>query len=136
MENYERDRTLEDVHRDVAFANTYRLEYIKHLMSIAAGIFVISIAFIKDFVGDYDKAVFKSGLVSGWAFLILSIVAGIFHMKCWDRFYISYRKNFEEGLKRRKVINKYRTIAEFCQITFFILAIVMIFAFSVVNLFR
>lgn len=132
----EQVRNLEDIHRDVDFANRYRLEYIKHLMSIAAGIFVVSIAFIKDFVGDYKTAIFKIPLIIGWAFLILSIAAGIFHMKCWDRFYISYRKSFDEGARRRKVINVYRTIAETSQIVFFILGLILIFAFSVANLLK
>ncbi len=128
------DRTLEDIHRDVDFSNRYRLEYIKHLMSLSAGIFVISIAFMKDVVGGYSTAVFKIGLVVGWAFLILSLVGGIFHMKCWDRYYISYRKPKDVGDIRRKRINRWRIIAETSQITFFALGIVLLFGFAALNL--
>lgn len=130
------NRTLEDIHRDVDFANRYRLEYIKHLMSIAAGIFVISITFMKDFVGNYGTAIFKMGLVAGWGCLVMSIVSGIGHMKCWDRYYISYRKQREEGDRRRKRINLWRIISETLQISFFIAGLVLIFSFSVMNLMK
>jgi hypothetical protein len=74
-------RDLEDIHRNVDFANRCRLEYVTHLMSLAAGIFAVSIAFTKDFVPSYSEASFKLGLVGGWLSLVLSLVGGIFHMK-------------------------------------------------------
>jgi len=129
-------RSLADVHRDVDFANRYRTEYIKHLMSLSAGIFVISIAFMKDVVGGYTNAVFKLGLAVGWFCLILSLVGGIFHMKCWDRFYISYRKPLDEGKNRRRIINRWRIFSEICQIAFFVLGMVMISVFAALNLLR
>ena len=127
-------RTLTHIQQDVDFANRYRIAYIKHLMSLSAGIFVISIAFMRDVIGAYSQPVFKSGLVSGWACLILSLVAGILHMKCWDRFYISYRKPKEEGEKRRNKINTLRVGAEAGQIAFFVLGLVLIFYFAAANL--
>ena len=130
------ERTLADLHRDVDFANRYRTEYIKHLMSLSAGIFVISIAFMKDVVGSYTNAAFKFGLVVGWLCLILSLIGGIFHMKCWDRFYISYLKPLDEGKKRRRIINHWRIFSEVCQITFFALGMLLIFVFAGLNLLK
>ena len=127
-------RTLEDIHRDVDFSNRYRLEYIKHLMSLSAGIFVISVAFMKDVIGEPTVVVFKLGLITGWGFLILSLVGGILHMKCWDRYYISYRKDEDIGNIRRKHINMWRIAFETCQIAFFLLGITMIFCFVALNL--
>jgi hypothetical protein len=127
------ERTLEDVHRDVEFANRYRLEYIKHIMSIAAGVFVISIAFMGELTGD--KIVeSKSTLVCGWFLLLLSLVAGIFHMKCWDRFFTSFRKDFAEGSRRRKRINRIRILVETLQIGLFVVGLLCVFLFARANL--
>ena len=85
-------RTLQDIHRDVEFANKYRIENIKHLLAFSAGIFVLLIAFMRYIIGVESAPTFKIGLIMGWGFLVLSMIGDIFHMKAWDRFYISYRK--------------------------------------------
>lgn len=130
MEN----RTLEDIHFDVGLANNYRLEYIKHLMSLSAGIFVISIAFMSDLISGIATARCKFTIIIGWGLLILSLIGGIFHMKSWDRFYISYRKETEIGVKRRSKINKYRILSESFQVSSFLLGIILIFLFVAINL--
>jgi hypothetical protein len=132
----EESRTLADLHRDVDFANRYRTEYIKHMMSLSAGIFVISVAFMKEIIGGYSNSVFRYGLILGWLCLILSLIGGIFLMKCWDRFFISYRNPINEGKKKRKVINRWRIFSEACQITFFVLGLVLIFSFAALNLLK
>ncbi|MBN2261095.1 MAG: hypothetical protein JW702_11145 [Clostridiales bacterium] len=130
MEN----RTLEEIHYDVGLANNYRIEYIKHLMSLSAGIFVISIAFMSDLVKEIENAEHKVIIILGWGFLIISLIGGIFHMKCWDRFYISYRKEMDIGNIRRKKINKYRILAEIIQVSSFLTGIIFIFLFVSTNL--
>ena len=61
------------------------------MMSIAAGIFVLSVAFMKDLVAP-GPVVSPWLLTGSWGLLVLSLVAGVGHMKAWDRFYIAYRK--------------------------------------------
>ena len=96
------NRNLDQIQKDIEFANNYRLEAIKHLMSIAAGIFVFSVAFMKDVIPNGSTATLKWALSWSWGLLLLSLLTGIILMKLWDKFYASYRKSNDEGLNRRK----------------------------------
>ncbi len=131
------ERTLSDVHRDVDFANRYRLEYIKHLISVAAALFLLSVAFMKDVLGvNSSQAHFKVFLGLAWLFLIVSTIAGIFHLRSWAEFYITYLKPFKdkEANKRRRVINYRRKVFENCQLIFFGLSLLCFLIFAVRNL--
>jgi hypothetical protein len=102
METTRHDRTLDNIHQDVDFANRYRIEYIKHLLSLSGGIFVISIGLLGNDLKHAHFSLFRESIVLGWLALILSMMGGIFHMRVWDKFYMSFRKPYEEGLLRRK----------------------------------
>ena len=130
------NRTLEDIHRDVDFANRYRLEFIKHCMSLAAAVFVFTVAFIKDIVGN-DPISGKWLIGIGWGAMIVSLLAGLGHLAGWDRYYISYRdfwKKESEGKTKRKTINCWRRAAMLLQIAGFFAGLVAIAVFCFKNL--
>ncbi|WP_010605281.1 hypothetical protein [Pseudoalteromonas maricaloris] len=128
------NRNLDQIQKDIEFANSYRMEAIKHLMSIAAGIFVFSIAFMKDIIPSGSVAESKWALGWSWCLLLFSLLAGIALMKLWDKFYASYRKSNEEGLKRRQSINPYRKVFEFIQISSFFVGAGLMAIFAISNL--
>jgi hypothetical protein len=131
-------RDLEDVHRDIALANQYRMEFIKHTMSLATAVLVFTVTFIKDtFSGTtMPKAVLLITL--GWLALSLSLMGGLGHMWAWDRYYISYRKDYQgkrdEGEARRKKADFYRRIAAFVQVSSFAAGLVLIILFYYLNI--
>lgn len=129
----EPNRALEHIQTDVDFANRYRLEYVKHMMSIAAGIFALSVAFTKDLAGP-GATKEPTLLVQSWGMLVLSLVAGIGHMKAWDRFYIAYRKPFAERAKRHRIVNPLRILAETVQVGALVAGVWLMFRFAVANL--
>jgi amino acid transporter len=130
------ERTLADVHRDIDFGNRYRLEYIKHLMSLSAGVFVVSIAFMKELMPPERHVRMAYGLGVGWVSLILSLFSGIAHMRYWASFYISFLKPFDDPVAkaRRRRINARRKIAELLQLGCFVTGLVLILLFAILNL--
>ncbi|MEM9823943.1 MAG: hypothetical protein AAF985_22855 [Bacteroidota bacterium] len=134
METTRRDRTLDNIHQDVDFANRYRIEYIKHLLSLSGGIFVISIGLLGNDLNHSHFSLYRESIAMGWLALILSMMGGIFHMRVWDKFYMSFRKPHEKGLEQRKRLRLRRRIAEAIQIGFFMIGVILIFLFVSVNI--
>ena len=134
MEVPKRDRTLDNIHQDVDFANRYRIEYIKHLMSLSGGIFVISIGLLGNNLASHGFEQFREWIVVGWMALIFSMIGGIFHMRVWDKFYMSFRKPHDHGVEKRKVLRQRRRFAEAIQIGCFMIGVVLIFAFVAINI--
>jgi hypothetical protein len=131
-------RTLEDIHRDVAFANSYRLELIKHTISLSAGVFVLTLTFIKDYIAN-RTVLFTEMIPIGWAALVVSILGGLAHMATWDRYYISYRDwdfagDKEKGKKARKLINICRWISMVLQFGGLAAGLVAMLVFYAMNL--
>jgi hypothetical protein len=127
---------IEAVHRDVVLANNYRLEFIKHCMSLAAAVFVFTVAFMKDIIGT-TPAVDKWLVGVGWGAMILSLVAGLGHFHAWDRFYISYRdysRDLQAGKNARHRIDALRRSALFLQVIGFLVGLTAIAAFCFRNL--
>ncbi|OYW74606.1 MAG: hypothetical protein B7Z37_16990 [Verrucomicrobia bacterium 12-59-8] len=132
------ERTLADAHRDIEFGNNYRLEYIKHLISIATGVFVFSVTFMKDFVGKpTTEATAKLALPVGWLFMVVSILAGILHMRYWACYYTSWGTKWTKPKAKewRAVINKRRKVAESVQIYGFIAGLSLLLFFTTWNLY-
>jgi hypothetical protein len=128
-------RTLAEAHLDIGLGNNYRIEYIKHLMSISAGAFVFSVTFTKDILGsDPITAPLKVALLVGWAALAASAIAGIFHMRLWAQYYISWGLNYEKQSAKqwRSKVNRWRKIADAIQVGGFVvgLAAMLVFATS------
>jgi hypothetical protein len=88
-------RGLEDVHRDISLANTYRLEFIKHTMSLAAAVFVFTVTFQKEILGNRIPTL-RWLVAFSWGAMVVSLLGGLGHMAGWDRYYISYRKDYQE----------------------------------------
>lgn len=131
-------KSLADQHLDIGLGNQYRLEYIRHLVSIATGVFVFSVTFMKDLVGKPTSlANFRISLVLGWLGLLLSIVSGIFHMKLWSQYYISWGIAYDDKRAKewRKKLNTRRKIAEWVQICGFALGLLFLIVFATKNLF-
>jgi amino acid transporter len=122
--------------RDLGLGNTYRIEYIKHLVSISTGVFVFSVTFMKDLVGPFSQVVGKPFLIAGWSVLVISIISGIFHMSLWASIYISWGLYWESprAKRERAVLNRWRKIAERAQVLGFLAGLVLLVIFASLNL--
>jgi hypothetical protein len=134
----EDNRTLSENHKDIEFSNQYRIEYIKHLMSLAAGIFALTLTFFKDLLGKPISAVsYKPILMIGWLLLIISLMAGIAQMRLWASYYISWAKSFNDEAERnwRHIVDKRRLKFEYLQIFSFSIGLLLLLLFSSLNLY-
>ena len=129
--------TDSDTRSDMIIGNTYRMEYIKHLVSVATATLVFSIAFMKDILGDpSSEPEFKLLLAAGWLSLVISIIFGILHMRNWSDFYISWslKSESEKGKTQRNELVKYQRNIALTQISTFLLGLIFMFVFAVKNL--
>jgi hypothetical protein len=133
-------RSLEDAHRDIALANQYRLEFIKHTMSLATAVLVFTVSFVKDALPSGAAPQSAAYIGYGWFAMAISLIGGLAHMVGWDRFYISYRDydyrgDGVRGKEVRKKITFFRRIAMFLQIAGFGFGLLLItyFYFTVVT---
>jgi hypothetical protein len=132
------EHTLADAHRDIDFGNRYRIEYIKHLISIATAVLVFTVTFMKDFVGKKSsEAEGRFLLLLGWSALVASMVAGIFHMRYWSWYYVSWGTRWKEPTARdwRATVNARRKIAENLQVYGFIIGLLCLMIFAVWNVY-
>jgi hypothetical protein len=125
--------------RDIGLGNTYRIEYIKNLVSITTGVFVFTVTFMKDLVGKpLAQVVYKPLLISGWSVLAISIIAGVFHLRLRAAYYISWgldSTGANRG-KHRRALNRKRKIAEYTQISSFFVGLALLVTFASLNLLR
>jgi hypothetical protein len=135
----ERDqRTLSEKHKDIEFSNQYRIEYIKHLITIAAAIFAFTLTFLKDILGKPLFSVgYKPILILGWLLLIVSLMAGVAQMRLWASYYVSWAKSLydEEQKKWRDTVDRSRLRFEYLQIFSFFAGLVLLLVFSSLNLY-
>src|SRR5277367_6612538 len=82
-----REPSIDALQRDIALANQYRLELIKLLMTLSAGILAFTVSF-RPSLRDVQNGWL---MWAGWIGLGVSMVGGMIHMLGWDRFYVSYR---------------------------------------------
>ena len=125
--------SIDALHRDIAFANQYRLELIKLLMTLSAAILAFTVSFRPSL-----RDVQSSWLMwTGWLALGASMVGGMIHMHGWDRFYISFR-NFEHrgksGKDKRRQINLWRRAGMIAQFVGFAVGVLAVAAFAAANL--
>src|ERR1700728_1748681 len=80
------------IHRDITIGNDYRKERLKLLITLASGVFALTVTFHKDlFSGVLDL----SGLVLllvGWSALLLSLLFGVLHFQKCEDFYLEHRR--------------------------------------------
>lgn len=79
------------IHRDISVGNDYRKERIKHLMTLATGVFAVTVTFHKDVFGSSLTPVGLCLMVSSWGALIVSLFTGIIHLQKWEDFYLEHR---------------------------------------------
>lgn len=127
--------TIEAIHANVGWANTYRLELIKLVMTLAAGVLAFTVSFRPSLTTVDEPRL----MWIGWIGLGLSIVGGMIHMQGWDRFYISYRDHDwrlekPEGKAARSLINQWRRFGMLLQYLGFAAGIIAIAIFSALNI--
>lgn len=126
---------IESMHRDLEFANNYRLELIKHIMTLAAGVLAFTVAFRPTL-----KPIFQGWLMwIGWLGLGLSMIGGLMHLLGWDRFYTTYRDydfkgQHTQGVNKRHVITGWRRLGMFMQFIGFGVGVLAIGVFAALNL--
>jgi hypothetical protein len=79
------------IHRDIAIGNDYRKERLKLLIALATGVFALTVTFHKDLFHDSLTRADLWLLLVGWAALVVSLIAGIFHFQKWEDFYLEHR---------------------------------------------
>lgn len=126
----------EALHRDIALANQYRLEFIKHTMSLAAAALVFTITFRKDIIGTASPQ--HTSLIGiGWTAMIVSLLGGLGHLAGWDRFYITYRDHKDDrvaGDAARAEITTLRRLAMIVQLLGFFIGLICIAAYCLLNM--
>src|SRR5262249_44006355 len=136
----ERTPTIDAIQRDVALANTYRLELIKYVLAIAAALF----AFTVTFRPSLSRVDLPWAMWLGWIGLGVSMVGGMFHMLGWDHYYKSYRDHdwkhadSNEGKRTgkavRQTINSWRRLAMLMQFGGFMLGVLGVGLFAGANI--
>jgi hypothetical protein len=127
-------QSIEAVHQDISFANTYRLEVIKTMLAITTAL----LAFTISFRPTLDVIEQQNSMVIGWVCLATSLIAGIATMYCWERFYISYRDFDWKGLhdngkSYRSTVTFFRRWLFAIQCIGFLLGVAGVANFAIVN---
>jgi hypothetical protein len=126
---------IEAVQRDIALANTYRIELIKFVLAITAALF----AFTVSFRPTLWQVVVPEAMWIAWGGLALSMLGGLFHMEGWDHFYKSYRDfdhrgRFDQGKRARRGINVWRRAGMVVQYAGFVIGVAGVAVFAGANL--
>jgi hypothetical protein len=79
----------EMIHRDISIGNDYRKERVKHVTTLAARIFAITVSFHKYMFGGRVIVGALIFLVLGWLMLVGSLLSGIFHFQAWENYYLA-----------------------------------------------
>jgi hypothetical protein len=126
---------IDSLHSDLGFANTYRLELIKTVMTLAAGLLAFTVTFRPNL-----KPIDAGWLVwPGWLGLGFSLVGALFNMLGWEHFYLSYRDfdwkgKKDEGVAARRRITSWRRPAMLVQFAGFMLGVLCVAIFAALNI--
>lgn len=108
-------------------------------MSLAAAVFVFTVTFIKDIIGDVSKVQHPCFLAIAWAAMIISLLAGTAHLAAWERYFITWRDyshDREAGDKKRAGINRIRKGAMYFQVLSFGIGLAGVSLFAWHNMFK
>ena len=101
-------QTIESLQKDIDTGNTYRIESLKQMLTLAAAL----LAFTVSFRPILHNVEIEPLIYVSWVSLGVSVVTGIGVMMCWERFYLSYRLNWhgnpKEGEEKRKRLTFWR----------------------------
>jgi hypothetical protein len=107
-------------------------------------VFVFTVTFVKDFVGNLGAAAHHWLVAVGWGAMVVSLLGGLGHLAGWDRYYISYRRDYQfaaygkgscdEGRAARARITRLRRLAMAAQLVGFAVGLLAIATFSFLNL--
>lgn len=132
------EHTIEQRQQDFQFGNSFRLEYIKHLISISTGVFVFTVTFMKEFLGKTPAttATLKPALITGWLALVVSVIAGIYNMRYWSWFFTSWGRSpmDEKEVMWRRQVDSRRKVAEKIQFYGFFIGLACLLFFAIWNL--
>ena len=124
--------TIDVIHRDVDFANRYRLELNKTLLALAAALLAFTISFPPALTAIRDDWI----LGLSWAALAASLLGGLFNLYGWEKFYISYRDFSSDktgGDAYRQRVTFWRRLSHGVQFVGFIVGVVALASFVIVN---
>ncbi|MBB4302859.1 hypothetical protein GGD81_001895 [Rhodobium orientis] len=127
------DHSLEAIHRDLALANSYRLEFIKSLLFIAGALFAFSVSFRPSLV----HVEFALAFWLGWIGLSCSMFGGFVQLAAWERIYASYQRyerKEADGTRYRKRMGKWKTASLIVQLAGFVVGVSALGGFTALNL--
>jgi hypothetical protein len=79
------------IHRDIVLGNDYRKERIKLLITLATGVFALTVTFHKDLLHEHLTRLDLILVLLGWVALLISLAAGILHFGAWENYYLEFR---------------------------------------------
>jgi len=134
---------MEDLHRNIAFANAYRMELIKFLMAISAALLTFTVTFRP----MLETVQWAWAMWASWSGLALSMVGGMVNMMGWDRFYMSYRdvdykvgkskgriEAVKQGKEKRRKIDLWRKTGMWVQYVCFAVGVIGAAGFAAANI--
>jgi len=130
--------TISAIQHDVALAYTHRLELVKIIMTISAGLFAFTVSFPVSPNIPSAKYVWFTWI--SWIGLGGGMLFGIMHLKAIEQYFISYKdfdwkeKRIGAGASRRTKIEKFKTLFSFCQYGGFAIGVISTAALADRNL--
>lgn len=80
------------IHRDISIGNGYRTERIKLLLTLATAMFGFTVTFHKDLLGGQFTPQGLWLVLFGWGALLVSMSAGIVHLRKWEDYYLQFSR--------------------------------------------
>jgi hypothetical protein len=128
-----RKQTIESLQEDIKTGNSYRMESLKLMLTLATGLLAFTVSFRPTLANVTDEWL----IYWSWCSLGISIVSGIAVMLCWERFYLSYRLNWhnqaQRGKTTRKVLTFCRRVLLVLQFGFFAYGVIGVAVFAAKN---
>lgn len=125
--------TIAAVQTDIGFANQFRIELIKLILTLAPTLLAFTVVFRPKL--ENPACVFLMWI--GWPALGMATVGAMVNMYGWERFYASYRDhkdNIEKGREARKSITRWRRLGAALQFGGFGIGVLAIAGFAALNL--